>query len=131
MASRRVVKKHLLNIADMAIDTLQTLDIIEVMENFLGRRRPPEDIRPQVDIGYKIQGQSIIIHEIRPLWNNLREKIEEGVAKATFVKKDNSWKVYWMPGDLKWRSYAPCPVIPDLKTFVRLVEEDEYHCFWG
>ena len=48
----------------MAIDTLQTLDIIEVMENFLARKRPPEHIRPKLDIDYKIEEQSIIIFEI-------------------------------------------------------------------
>lgn len=38
----------------MAIDTLKTLEIIEVMEIFLSRIRPPEDIRDKLDIGYTI-----------------------------------------------------------------------------
>lgn len=38
----------------MAVDNLQVLDIIEVMEAFLEKARPPEHIRPQLDLGYKI-----------------------------------------------------------------------------
>lgn len=66
----------------MAVDNLQVLDIIEVMEAFLERKRPPEHIRPKLDIGYKIEGQSIIIHEIRPFWNDASKIIYPEVAKA-------------------------------------------------
>lgn len=45
----------------MAIDTLQTSDVIEAMENFIARKRPPEQIRCKVDLGYKIAEQSIIV----------------------------------------------------------------------
>lgn len=115
----------------MAIDTFQMLDIIEVMENFIARRRPEAHIRPKLDIGYKIDGQSIIVHEIRPRWDRPDEKVEPEIAKTTFVKKHNYWKVFWMRADLKWHSYDPCPIVPKLSDFVKLVDKDEYHCFWG
>lgn len=34
----------------MSIDSLKTLDIIEVMENFIEKRSPPIHIRPKLDI---------------------------------------------------------------------------------
>lgn len=80
----------------MAVENLQVLDIIEVMEAFLERKRPPEHVRPQLDIGYKIEGQSIIIHAIRPFWNDPSKIIYPEVAKATFVKAKNHWKVFWL-----------------------------------
>ena len=43
----------------MAVTNLQVLDIIEVMEVFLERKRPPEHIRPKLDIRYKIEGQRL------------------------------------------------------------------------
>ncbi len=89
----------------MAIDALQTLDIIEAMENFIARKRPPEHIRPKLDIGYKIEGQSIYILEIRPQWKKPEVILEHPVAKATFVKTKNHWKIYWMRADLKWHPY--------------------------
>jgi len=70
----------------MPITPLQTLEIIEVMENFLSRIRPPEDIRDKLDIGYTIDNQSIIIFEIRPQWNKPEVIQEHPFAKTTFVK---------------------------------------------
>jgi hypothetical protein len=115
----------------MPINPLQTLDIIEVMENFLERERPSENIRPQLDIGYKIEKQSIIISEIRPQWDNPDAFFEFPVAKATYVKAKNHWKVFWRRANGNWDAYAPNPVVATLQDFTTLVEEDEYSCFWG
>ena len=84
----------------MAIDILQTLDVIEAMENFIARKRPPEHIRPKLDIGYKIEDQSIIVFEIRPKFEKPEEKRETPMAKTTFVKTKNHWKIFWMRADL-------------------------------
>src|SRR5687767_1120164 len=115
----------------MSINIFGTMDIMEVMENFLEMKRPPENIRHQLDLGYKIENQSIIIYEIRPAFHNPSEKIECPVAKTTFVKSKNHWKVFWMRGDLKWHQYGPKPVVKTLKAFIKLLDEDEYSCFWG
>jgi hypothetical protein len=115
----------------MAVENLQVLDIIEVMEAFLERERPPEDIRPKLDVGYKIEGQSIVIHEIRPHWIDPTKTIYPEVAKATFVKAKNHWKVFWLRANLKWDPYPPNPTVKTLADFVKLVEEDEHGCFWG
>lgn len=119
-----------INNTTMAIDALNTLEIIEVMENFLSRIRPQENIRHKFDISYKIENQSITIFEIRPVWNNPEQKRENPVAKTTFVKSKNCWKVFWKRANLKWYAYQPATV-NTLKEFVRLVEEDKMGCFWG
>ncbi|MEO7445500.1 MAG: DUF3024 domain-containing protein [Ferruginibacter sp.] len=115
----------------MAIDILQTLEIIEAMENFIARRRPPAHIRAQLDISYKIVEQSIIVFEIRPRWDKPEEIQEIYVAKTTFVKTKNHWKVFWMRADLKWHSYDPKPIVKSIKEFIKLVDENKHHCFWG
>jgi Protein of unknown function (DUF3024) len=115
----------------MAIEILQTLEVIEAMENFLSKKRPPEHIRPKLDIGYKIEEQSIFIFEIRPQWNNPEVINEHLVAKATFVKTKNQWKVFWLRADLKWHSYSPKAIVDSVEEFTKLVEEDKHHCFWG
>lgn len=115
----------------MAVDNLQTLDIIEVMENFLDNRRPPEHIRPQLDIGYKIEGQSTYVFEIRPQWNKPEIIHEYPIAKATYVMTKKHWEIFWMRSDLKWHRYTPQPVVKTLKEFAKTVDEDTHHCFWG
>ena len=115
----------------MPIDALQTVEIIEVMENYLSRKRPPEHIRNQLDIGYTIDKQSIIVFEIRPQWNKPAIILEHPFAKTTFVKNTNNWKVFWMRADLKWHSYSPKVTVKNLKEFINLIEKDEHHCFLG
>lgn len=115
----------------MAIETLQTLEVIEALENFMSNIRPPEHIRKKLDICYTIDGQSIIIFEIRPQGNKPEIIHQYPVAKTSFVKAKNHWKVFWRRADLKWHSYTPKPVVKTIKEFTKLVEEDKLHCFWG
>lgn len=115
----------------MAIDIMQTLDVIEALENFLYKRRPPEELQNQVDIAYKIENQSVIIYEIRPLWNSPEEHIESAIAKTTYVKTKLHWNVFWMRSDMKWHTYQPKPFVKTIKEFTDLVDEDKHFCFWG
>jgi hypothetical protein len=115
----------------MSLDALKSMEIIETMENFLDRFRPKEEIRDQIDITYKIDGQSILIYEIRPFWKDQHKKIESPAAKTTYIKSKNHWKIFWMRADLKWHSYGPIPAVKTLKEFIQIVEDDNYGCFWG
>jgi Protein of unknown function (DUF3024) len=115
----------------MAIDILQMVNIIEAMENFLAGIRPPEHLRSKLDIGYKIEGQSIIVFELRPQWDNPELIKEHPVAKSTFVNAKNHWKIFWMKADLKWHSYTPKPTVRTIQDFTKIVAEDQHHCFWG
>ncbi|AWA30970.1 hypothetical protein HYN48_13270 [Flavobacterium magnum] len=104
---------------------------IEELDNYLSYIRPSEELRSKIDIAYRIEKQSVIIFEVTPHWKDPKQKIESNVAKATFVKKDNHWKVFWRRADLKWHSYKPMPIVENLLDFIRLIEKDEYNCFWG
>jgi len=115
----------------MAIDIFQTLDVIETLENYIDKIRPPEEMREQYDISYKIEDQSVIIYEIREDWKNKDDKMEVPVAKTTYVKRQKHWKVFWQQSDLKWHAYEPKPVVNSIKEFVEEVEKDEMQCFWG
>jgi hypothetical protein len=115
----------------MAVENLQIVEIIEVMENYLDKKRPAEEIRKKVDYTYKIEGQSVVIYEVRPSWDEKDKVIESGIAKATFVKSSNSWKVFWKRANGKWVNYPPQPSVGSLRDFLDLIEEDNSHCFWG
>ena len=102
------------------------------MNEYIERHRPPVHIRPELDIGYRISGQSVEIFEIRPAWRGEPgETMEQAVAKTTFVKTQGIWKIYWQRADLKWHRYEPDAEAPDLETFIKVVERDEYCCFYG
>lgn len=115
----------------MSLDLLLTLNTIEVLENYIDKIRPSEELRDQLDIGYKIENQSIIIFESRPYFHRPNERFESAIAKATFIKTQDHWKVFWQRSDSKWHVYEPHPFVRTINQFVALVEQDDNHCFWG
>lgn len=115
----------------MSLESMLTLEVIEALENYIEKIRPEEALRDKVDVAYKIENQSIIIYEIRPSFRQPKQKIESLVAKATFVKAKDYYKVFWLQSDLKWHSYKPLPTVKSIRDFIHVVSEDQYGCFWG
>jgi Protein of unknown function (DUF3024) len=115
----------------VALTELETKRCERDLARFLERRRPPVHIRPQLDLGYRINGQSVEILEIRPDWRDRSVVRERPVAKATFVRTINAWRVYWMRGDLKWHGYEPSAEVRSLAEFLTVVDEDNCCCFFG
>jgi hypothetical protein len=115
----------------MAFSELEGKRCERAMSAFLEKRRPPAHIRPELDIGYRITDQSVEIFEVRPRWDRPQEKTETPVAKATYVKAQRVWRVFWMRRDLKWHRYDPAPEVALLEDFARLVDKDKHACFFG
>ena|SRR5690554_5488075 len=115
----------------MAISEFEEKRCERELEKFLKTNRPPVSIRNELDIGYRLSNQSVELFEIRPVWNNPKEKMETPVAKATFVKSQREWRIYWHRSDMKWHRYEPVPEVKYLEEFLSIVKQDEYCCFWG
>lgn len=115
----------------MALSEFETKRAEKAIYAFLEKRRPPTHLRQQVDIGYRIAGQSVEIFEVRPRWNKPDEMLEHPIAKATYVKRTEVWNVYWQRADLKWHRYEPTPQVGSLEKFLALVDEDKHACFFG
>jgi hypothetical protein len=115
----------------MALSEFERHKVEVEVGRFIETHRPPEHIRDQLDIGFRLENQSIVLFEIRPRWDKPQEKMESPVAKATYSKVQQAWKVYWMRADLKWHRYDPTPEVDQLGSFLRLVDEDKNACFWG
>lgn len=115
----------------MALDIMTAVDTIETMENYISRNRPPKEIRNELDINYRIENQSIILFEIRPIWNDKTKYLNHDFAKTTFVKGSNKWKIYWLRGNLKWALYEPKSEVKKLSDFLKEIEQDKFGCFRG
>lgn len=115
----------------MALNDIERKRIEKTVEAFIQQHRPPPHIRPELDLGFRVSGQSVEIFEISPVWDRPHEKMEHPVAKATFVRNQKVWKIYWQRADLKWHGYQPLPEVARLEEFLAAVAEDEYACFWG
>src|SRR5262245_33922032 len=110
----------------MALNDIERKRIEKTVDAFVQKRRPAPYIRPKLDIGFRLAGQSVEIFEIRPRWKEPDVKVEHPVAKATFVRRQSRWKVFWMRADLKWHGYQPLPVVPSIEKFLDAVDKDEH-----
>lgn len=98
---------------------------------FMEKRRPPAHIRDRLDFGYRIEGQSVTLFEIRPSFRDKTVRRESPFAKATYVRTRKIWRVFWMRRDLKWHGYEPQPEVRTLEAFLEEVDRDEWACFFG
>ena len=115
----------------MALNDLERKRFEKTVAAYVERRRPPPHIRPELDLGFRISGQSVEIFEIRPAWKQPGVKMEHPVAKATFIRASASWKIFWQRADLKWHGYQPQLRVRTVEEFLAVVEKDEYGCFRG
>jgi len=115
----------------MAFHDLERKRIENTVGAFMEKLRPPPHIRPKLDFGYRVAGQSIELFEIRPQWDKPEIKHEQAFAKATFVQTQNKWKIFWQRADLKWHRYEPVPDVSTIEEFLTIVKKDECACFFG
>ena len=115
----------------MAFSEFEIRKYEKVVGQFIEKRRPPLHIRSQLDLAFRVDGQSVEIFEVRPVWREPEKKMEHPVAKATYVKTQRIWRIYWQRADLKWHCYEPNPEVGTIEDFIALVDKDEHACFFG
>lgn len=115
----------------MAFSEFEQKKIEKAFAAFLAKRRPAPHIRPELDFGYRLAGQSVELFEIRPQWDDRTRICKHPFAKATYVKTRNAWKVFWQRADLKWHGYQPDLTVPTIEKFLEVVDRDDHGCFFG
>ncbi len=115
----------------MALNDIERKRIENAVGAFIEKLRPAPHIRPKLDFGFRVSGQSVELFEIRPQWDRPEIVRESSFAKATFVRSQGMWKIYWMRADLKWHGYEPVPEVKAIDEFLAVVKKDEHACFFG
>jgi hypothetical protein len=115
----------------MTLSEFETKRYEKLVAKFVEKRRPPPHVRMELDLTFRIQGQSIEIYEVRRHWEDKTKMLEHPIAKATYNKSKRNWKVYWQRADLKWHSFEPSPEVESIEDFLALVQTDQYGCFFG
>ncbi len=108
------------------------VDITEkTIQNFVEPMRPSEEIRDQLDMGYKYENNIVEFFEIRPRWNDPSIIDHHSFAKAKFIKSRQVWTIYWMNSSLKWKKYEPMPETKTIHKVCEIIKNDEYSVFFG
>ena len=115
----------------MAFNDLERRKIENALNAFVDKIRPAPHIRPELDYGFEISGQSVELLEIRPQWDDKSIIRRHPFAKATFIKTQGVWKIYWLRQTLRWHCYEPTPTVASIEQFLAVVKADKYACFFG
>lgn len=115
----------------MAFNDIERKRIENKVKALIEARRPPIELRKDLDLFFTIEEYSVVVYEIRSSFQDKDKKIEIPMAKATYIKSRDIWKIYWQRADLKWHSYEPLPECDTIDAFLDEVNNDPYACFWG
>ena len=111
------------------------MDIINFNEkriaDYIQAKRPPIELRKQLDLGYSFENNEIILFQIRPVWDEHIKKVEYPYARCKYVKSQHVWKVYWMRATGTWKLYEPDPIVSNVESFICIIESDMQGCFSG
>ncbi len=99
--------------------------------HFWSSRRPPLNLRNLMREGQHFTDQSIELFYVRPLHFDPTRHTEEPIAKLTYVRVSDSWRIFWQRADLKWHRYAPSPESDTLTAALRVIDQDANCCFFG
>lgn len=103
----------------------------KAFKDFMEKRRPLPETREKLDYGWKLEGQSIEIFEIRPQWNNPEIIEHHSFAKATYINSMKIWEIYWMRGNLKWEKNKPNETAKTIEDVLEIIDVDEFGRFFG
>lgn len=115
----------------MAFAPLHLAEIEKILDEYIETIRPPEEIRSELDMGYDIKDQSVLLVEIRPDWRQPEIIHRSPYAKMTYVISNKTWKLYWQNGNLSWDAYPKLPTSPLLETLLKEIDADPLGCFKG
>lgn len=102
----------------MPFTEFETARIEAAMSDFMAKRRPPPEIRDKLDLGYRIEGQSVVIFSIRPFWRDTSETIEEPTGQLLHSDPSREACLVWERENLappNPQVHRPAITLPNLR----------------
>ena len=75
----------------MPLSEFEAAKIEQELADLVEAIRPSVDIRDELDVVFRLEGQSVLLFEKRPLWDDPSKFSEAPFAKATFAKGTGQW----------------------------------------
>lgn len=121
-----ITRFYLSRVLSMAFSEFEQARYTKILNQFIEDFLPPA--QSQLVIEGKLLNQSIEISELRQRWDDPTHSLSIPVAKATFIRTQKVWRLYWMRGNRKWEKYDE---YEHLEWAFNAIKEDLYGCFWG
>jgi hypothetical protein len=112
------------------ISPFQIARVSKILDAFCDARVPPE-VRDQVDVKYRFEGDTVFLFEHRPAFQRPDEWVEIPVAKFRYFVERQQWALFWSDRNSKWHRYDLIPASPSFEDLLQEVDSDPTRIFWG
>ena len=114
----------------MPISSFERRRVSKLLNGYCDQRVPLQ-IRNELELRFRFEGNSVVLYERRPAWNRLGEWTESAVAKFRYFVGRQEWVLYWRDRYGRWKQYdliGPSRVFED---FLSEIDEDPTGIFWS
>lgn len=108
-----------------------TMKQIEATLGAFCKERIPPHIRDKVRLEFSFQGNSVLLNEERPYFQNPSQWTSSPIAKFKFDQKDKTWSLYYPDRNSKWHLYDHAKPSRQFVHLLQAVEQDPTGIFWG
>lgn len=112
----------------MAFTDIEYQAVKNEVAAFVEKIRPPVEIRHDIDITFRIEGQFVELCELRPPCKEIPGEIPVfPFARIDYVRRNDEWKLFWM-ADGRWELYT---VTCTLREALAMIVTDSHDRFFG
>ena len=93
----------------------------------------PPSFERQVRLGFRIEGRTVTLFELKPIFATRAPMALRQLPVARFVyqPRDALWHFHYRDLDERWRRYRPLRQARDFLRLLREVDADPLGLFWG
>lgn len=114
----------------MALTEFQKAQVERLLTAYCAQRVPAA-VGSQVRVGYRVDGNAVILYEERPAFQPPHDWQEMVVAKFLYVGTRRHWQLYCQHRDQRWHAYRARPASSSFARLLDEVDADPTGIFWG
>jgi hypothetical protein len=114
----------------VALTEMQKAQVHKVLTAYCAKRVPAA-ARSEVRVGYRVDGNTVILYEERPAFRPPHDWKETAVAKFRYAGTQGEWRLYCQHRDLRWHAYQARPASSSFAKLLDEIDADPSGIFWG
>lgn len=95
------------------------------------RERFPAHLRGELRLEYSVQGDAVILMEVRPHDRGPERWTRSAVARLRYDSEAEEWSLFWQDRRGRWQDYSQLGPTSDLEAVLVEITGDPTGVFWG
>ena len=113
----------------MPIPELERARVERILDKFC--ERVPSAIRSKLAYEYRFRGNTVVLVERRPHFQDRSRHTEHEFAKFVYSPSVGGWSLKWSDRNGRWHVYEGFQDVPQFREVLREVEADPTCIFFG